>query len=438
MAETDHYETLGVDRGVTQDELKRAYRKLAREHHPDANPDDPEAESRFKKLGAAYEVLSDPERRSLYDRFGTDDPQAARMSDPFASGLGDIFEAFFGGEGSPFGAAAGGSRGRRGPPRGEDLETHADLDLEDIVYGMKKAVKVRTAVRCESCEGTGAKSGTTPIRCPACSGSGQVRRVRQSLLGQMVTTSACPSCDGFGEKIESKCSACRGHGRSVERKSYTFEVPPGVEDGTTLRLTGKGAVGPRGGPNGDLYVHLRVRPHPHLRREGDNLVHLMHIPFTQAALGVTLDYETFDDTITIKIPRGTETGSELRIARKGVPRMGRQRRGDLLIRFVVDVPDDLTSEQAELVRQLAELRGEEVGKPRKRRHVNQRDRDRGAGTRSSHTVASDSNATDSDKIDSDKTDSRTAEQEDEMEMNDEAADKSSDGGLFGKIRSALR
>lgn len=359
----DHYETLGVDRRATQEELKRAYRKLARKHHPDANPGDPEAESRFKELSAAFEVLSDPERRSRYDRFGTDDPQAARMSDPFSSGLGSLFEAFFG-QGSPFGASAGRAGARSGPPRGENLEAHVDLDLRDVVFGVRKDVKVRTAVRCESCNGSGARKGTAPTRCAACSGTGQVSQMRQSLLGQMVTTTTCTACEGLGETIESPCEDCTGHGRTVKRRTYKVDVPIGVKNGTSLRLTGRGAAGPRGGPNGDLYVRLRVRPHPYLRREGDDLVHEMHIPFTQAALGVTLEYETLDGAEEIEIAAGTETGAQLRLPGKGVPNMAGRGRGSLIVSFVVDVPDDLTAEQEDLVRQLAELRGEEVAKPR--------------------------------------------------------------------------
>ena len=360
----NHYETLGVAEGATQEELKRAYRRLARKHHPDANPDDPEAEARFKKVSAAYEVLSDPDRRSMYDRFGTDDPKRTRSSDPFGGGLGSLFEAFFG-QGSPFGAGVGGSwSGKSGPPRGEDVEAHIDLELRDVVFGAQSEVRVRTAVRCESCDGNGAEKGTTPIRCDTCSGSGQVRQVRHSMLGQMVTSSPCDRCHGLGERIESPCSDCQGHGRIVKRRTYTVEVPVGVEDGTILRLTGRGAAGPRGGPSGDLYVHTSIRPHPQLRREGDDLVHEMHIPVTQAVLGAKLEYETLDGTEKVKIDRGTQTGTERLLHGKGVPHIGGSGRGDLLIRFVVDVPDDLTPEQDDHFRKLAELRGEQVAPPR--------------------------------------------------------------------------
>ena len=357
----DHYETLGVDRDATDEELKRAYRKMARRYHPDANPGDPEAEARFKEVSGAYEVLSDPERRSLYDRFGTDDPGAARGADPFGGGLGSIFDAFFGAE-SPFGGF-GSSPRHRGPPPGEDLETHVDLDLSDVVFGAEREVSVRTAVRCEACDGSGAKAGTSPVRCTQCRGSGQVRQVRQSMLGQMVTTGVCERCGGLGEMIEQPCEECDGHGRRLERRTYSVQVPAGVDDGTTLRLSGRGAAGPRGGAHGDLYVHTRVRPHPRFHRDGSDLVHELHVPFTQAALGARLEYETLDDTETITIARGTETGAVLRLRGRGVPHVRGRGRGDLLIRLVVDVPDDLTDEQEELVRRLAELRGEEVAEP---------------------------------------------------------------------------
>ena len=361
---SDHYETLGVAHDATHEELKRAYRKLAREHHPDANPGDLESEARFKKVSAAYEVLSDPERRSTYDRFGTDDPKRIRSSDPFSGGLGSLFEAFFG-QDSPFGTATGSSwGGKSGPPRGEDVEAHIDLDLRDVVFGAQSEVQVRTAVRCKSCDGSGAEKGTTAIRCDACAGSGQVRQVRQSMFGQMVTASPCDRCHGLGERIDNPCSECQGHGRIVKRRTYKVEVPVGVEDGTILRLTGRGAAGPRGGPNGDLYVHTRIHPHPYLRRDGHDLIHEMHIPVTQAALGAKLNYETLDGSEKIVIASGTETGTELSLSGKGVPHIRGTGRGNLLIRFVVDVPDDLTLEQADLLRKLAELRGEQVTPPR--------------------------------------------------------------------------
>lgn len=351
---SDYYETLGVDTSATDEEIKRAYKKLARKYHPDLNPGDAEAEARFKEIGSAYEVLSDAERRSRYDRFGTDQPQGA----DFAGGFGDIFEAFFGGN-----MGFGGGGGRNGPPRGEDLETHVDLDLEDVVFGGEREVTIRTAVRCEPCDGSGAAVGTSPDTCGECGGAGQVRRVRQSVLGQMVTATACPSCGGLGETIETPCGMCEGQGRTIEQRTYSVEVPAGVDDGSTLRLTGRGAAGARGGSNGDLYVHVRVRPHPTFRRDGDDLVHELHVPFTQATLGAHIEYDTLDGPEDLVVPRGTESGTTFRLRGRGIPHVRGRGRGDLRVNVVVEVPDDVDEEQESLLRRLAELRGEAVAEP---------------------------------------------------------------------------
>jgi molecular chaperone DnaJ len=355
---TDYYETLGVARDATDEEIKRAYKKLARVHHPDLNPGDGASEARFKEVGAAYEVLRDPERRSRYDRFGTDQPGAG--GDPFGGGLGDIFEAFFGGGGSAFGQ---GNQRRSGPPRGEDLETTVDLDLEEVVFGGDQEVTIRTAVRCEDCDGSGAEAGKEPITCPECNGAGQVRRVRQSVLGQMVTASACGNCGGLGHVIEDPCATCDSQGRTIEQRTYSVEVPAGVDDGSTLRLSGRGAAGPRGGPNGDLYVHVRVRPHATLHRDGDDLVHDLYIPFTQAVLGAHLSYETLDGTEDLVIPSGTESGTVFRLRGHGVPHVRGRGRGDLRVNIVIEVPDDLDDAQDELLRQFASARGEEIAEP---------------------------------------------------------------------------
>ena len=350
----DHYETLGVEKNATDEEIKRAYKKLARKFHPDLNPGDVEAETRFKEINSAYEVLSDPERRSRFDRFGTDQPQGA----DFGAGFGDIFEAFFGGNGG-----FGGGGGRSGPPRGEDLEAHVDLELEDVVFGGEREVTIRTAVRCEPCDGSGAAVGTSPDTCAECGGAGQVRRVRQSVLGQMVTATACPSCGGLGQTIATPCGMCEGQGRTIEKRTYSVEVPAGVDDGSTLRLTGRGAAGPRGGSNGDLYVHVRVRPHPTFRRDGDDLVHELHVPFTQATLGAHIEYETLDGPEDLVVPRGTESGTTFRLRGRGVPHVRGRGRGDLRVDIVVEVPDDLDEAQEDLLRRFAELRGEPIAEP---------------------------------------------------------------------------
>ena len=347
----DYYELLGVDRSATQDEIKRAYRKLARELHPDANPGDPSAEARFKQVAEAYEALGDPERRARYDRFGS---SGARAGDPFAGGgLGDLFDAFFN----------TGARADTGPQRGADLEVIAHLTLEDVVNGVAKDVTVRTAVACDTCEATGAAPGSQATRCDQCGGTGQVRQVRQSILGQMVTTTTCARCSGEGVTISSPCVACSGEGRRVEEQTYSVEVPPGVDDGSTLRLTGRGAVGRRGGGAGDLYVQVRVDEHPRFLRHDDDLLAELHIPLTQAALGASVDFDSIDGVVAIDLPVGSQTGRQFRFRDRGVPRLRNRGRGDLVLTLVVDTPTDLTPEQEELLRMLAKERGEDVKEP---------------------------------------------------------------------------
>ncbi|MEY4372912.1 MAG: molecular chaperone DnaJ [Actinomycetota bacterium] len=360
----DFYELLGVGRDANADDIKKAYRRRARELHPDANPDDPSAEDRFKEVARAYEVLSDPEQRSRYDQFGEAGLGAgagAGSGDFFGGGgLGDIFEAFFGGNG--FGGA---QRGPTGPPRGQDLEVMADIAFEQAVFGANIPVTLRTAVACEPCEGSGAASGTTPTRCDMCQGTGQVRRVRQSLLGQMVTSGPCQRCGGMGEHIASSCPSCHGEGRVVVEKTYNVDVPAGVDNGSTLRLTGRGAVGPRRGAAGDLYVHLRVAAHDRYVRDGDDLVTEIRVSVAQAALGTGVDLPTLDGDEHIDVPAGSQHGKVFVLRGKGVPRLAQRRsgRGDLRVQLHVEVPTKLTAREAELLRALAAERGEHVNDP---------------------------------------------------------------------------
>ena len=355
---TDYYAVLEVPRDASADDIKRSYRRLARQHHPDTNAD-PEAEARFKEVALAYEVLSDPEKRQRYDRFGAD---GGAGGDPFGfgggGGVNDIFEAFFGGN-SPFGGG-GGRQGRAGPPRGVDLEATAELTFEEAVFGARHPVEVRTALSCEDCDATGAKPGTEPITCLECAGAGQVQRVRQSFLGQMVTTSVCPRCGGQGQVISEPCATCGGEGRTVGTRTYTVDIPAGVDSGSTLRLTGRGAVGPRGGPSGDLFVHVRVGPHERFVRHGLDLHCELPVSFAQAALGTHLQFDTLDGTEDLVVPRGTASGREFRLKGRGVPHLERRHRGDLIVRALVDVPTDLTPEQEDLLRQFAEQRGDDV------------------------------------------------------------------------------
>ncbi len=360
-APTDYYALLGVTADASADDIKRAYRRLAREHHPDANPDDAGAEARFKEIAVAYETLSDPERRRRYDMFGPEGAAGGPGQGPFggAGGLGDIFDMFFGGGGGGFGGPSGPS----GPPRGVDLEATVRVAFADAVFGTEEPVTVRTAVGCDTCEGSGCAPGTYPSRCEECGGAGQVRRVRQSLLGQMVTASPCPRCAGMGEWIEHRCDDCGGEGRQVVERTYTIDVPAGIDDGQTLRLTGRGAIGPRGGAAGDLYVHIRVEPHERFERRGLDLHCDLPVAMVQAALGAELALELLDGTEQITVAPGTQSGTEVRLRGRGVPRVDGRGRGDVRVRLVVETPTKPSKDEEALLRQLAELQGHPVAAP---------------------------------------------------------------------------
>ena len=347
MAGRDYYEVLGVSPRATAEEIKQAYRRVARESHPDRNPGDSVAEERFKEAAAAYEVLSDPERRANYDRFG----EAEAPSNPF-----DIFSAFFGDAG--FGGFAGGGRGAASV--GADIETVLEIDLADAVFGGVQEFSVTLAVPCGDCEASGAAEGTAETTCGDCGGSGQVRQVRQSLLGQMVTAGPCRRCAGLGRNVEHPCGACAGQGRVKGDRTYSVDVPPGVDTGTTLRLSGRGGAGLRGGPHGDLYVQVHCRPHPSIQRRGDDLLLILDVPVTQAALGGRVTVETLDGPLELRIAPGTQTGRTIVSRYKGVPRGRGRGRGNLIVEIMVKTPEDLSGDQADLLRELARLRGEEV------------------------------------------------------------------------------
>jgi molecular chaperone DnaJ len=368
----DFYDLLGVGSQATEDEIKRAYRKLARELHPDTN-DDPAAEEQFKKVTLAYETLREPERRRRYDMFG---PEGLRGTgaggggggggaggfgaETFAANLGDLFESFFG-SGGPFASGAGGGRrGRAGPPPGPDLEITLELGFKDAVFGGTHDVRLRVPLPCDTCGTTGARPGTSAEPCGPCNGTGQIRQVRQSILGQMVTTGRCNRCGGMGEVVRAPCSDCHGEGRRLRDQAYPVEVPAGVDNGNTLRVPSMGGAGPRGGPRGDLYVHLRVRPHERFQRQGFDLVHTLTVPFTQAALGAYIRFETLDGAEDLVIPRGTQSGRVFHLRGRGVPHVDGRGRGDLQVKVQVETPDKLTKEEEHLLRQFAAERGEEV------------------------------------------------------------------------------
>jgi molecular chaperone DnaJ len=358
----DFYELLGVSRSASADEIKKAYRKRAREFHPDANPENDAAAEKFREVARAYEVLSDDKQRARYDQFGeagVGGAGGASANDIFGGGLGDIFETFFGGGGSPFGG--GRQRGPAGPPRGQDVEVIVDIDFIEAVFGGQISVELKLPVRCSTCDGSGAGENTEPVTCSECSGSGQVQRVRQSLLGQMVTATPCTRCGGLGQVITTPCGTCRGEGRVTEDTSYQVDVPAGVDTGSTLRLTRRGAAGPRGGANGDLYVHLRVRPDEAFTRDGDDLVTEVPISIAQAALGTSLKLETLDGTEDLVISPGTQPGREFILRQRGVPHLQGRGRGDLIARVRVDVPTSLTDDEVSLLTQFAAGREETVG-----------------------------------------------------------------------------
>ena len=351
----DLYAILDTDSGASADEIKKAYRKLARQFHPDTNPGDEEAERRFKEVAQAYEVLSDPERRAHYDRFGSvDGGMGGAGFGGGAESFVDIVDALFGRGGR------GQTRGPTGPPRGRDVEVIVDVSLEEAVLGGEASFDLDIDTPCETCEATGSAGSTAPSTCTTCNGVGQVQQMTRTILGQMVSANTCPTCMGFGQVVTDPCEVCSGEGRNAESKTFTIEVPAGVDNGSRFRLNGRGAAGPRGGGRGDIYVVLRVRQHDRFRREGDDLIEELWVPITQAALGAKLIYATLDGDEELLIPPGTRTGKDFRLRGRGVPRLHRRGRGDLIVRVVVDTPEDLTKEQTEVLRKFAELRGDDV------------------------------------------------------------------------------
>jgi molecular chaperone DnaJ len=353
----DLYGLLGVRPDASDDEIKKAYRARARELHPDTNPGDAASEAKFKEVSVAYEVLRDPEKRARYDRFGPEGVFGGQGGGAggfgFEGGLGDIFEAFFG--------QMGGTGGRRrGPAPGSDAEVRIGLEFAEAVFGCRKEISVRLPVTCDACAGRGAAPGTEPVTCTDCGGAGEIRRVRQSLLGQVVTASACPRCAGLGETIPHPCPECGGEGRRMEERTFTVEVPAGVDNGSTLRLAERGAAGQRGGPSGSLFVHLVVTPDPRFERDGDNLHTTLTIGIAQAALGTEVEVDTLEGTHPVAVRGGTQPGFIERIRGEGVPHLRGRGRGDLFVHVLVETPCGLDAAQEDLLRQFAAARGEQV------------------------------------------------------------------------------
>ena len=354
----DYYEILGVSRGASEAEIKKAYRRLAHDHHPDVNAHDTGAEERFKELTEAYEVLSNPESRRAYDTYGHQVPRGATGGypggDPFG-GFQDIFEAFFGDRG--FGGSFFGTSAARGPSRGSDAEVEVEVSLREAAYGADREVNVQTVKNCSVCDGVG---GTESHACTTCGGAGVVRTVRESFLGQMVSTQTCSTCGGRGRIIDVHCDNCRGSGRVSEVVTRRLRVPEGIESGMRMRVPGAGHAGEPGAPPGDLYVTVRVEEDPQLMRDGEDLVHRLRISFVEAALGVETEVPTLDGTTPVRIEPGTQPGKTLRLRGEGMPRMRRRGRGDLKVVVDVMVPTRLTGEQRELLERFEAMSGEET------------------------------------------------------------------------------
>jgi molecular chaperone DnaJ len=347
------YDTLGVAKGASQDEIKKAYRKLARQYHPDKNPGDQEAEDRFKEVQGAYDVLSDEEKRKQYDRFGATNgrpgPGGQNVNYDFSGfdvgDLGDLFGGIFGG------GTRGGTRAHRQPVRGDDVIAEVHLSFEDALHGSDVKVPVELTVSCRECGGTGARPGTAPVICPECNGRG----VRSESQGLFALSQPCPRCRGNGTVIEQPCPKCHGSGRERRIKTYTVKIKPGVKDGTKIRLKGKGEAGENGGPAGDLIVVTRVASSDTYERRGDDLIVQVPVSFATAALGGKVDVQTPEGLVTLKIPAGSEDGKLLRIKGRGAPRLSGSGKGDVLARVRIQVPKRVNKKEKELLEQLQEL-----------------------------------------------------------------------------------
>ncbi|MEW6240219.1 MAG: molecular chaperone DnaJ [Chloroflexota bacterium] len=354
MSNRDYYDILGVGRNASDDEIKAAFRKLARQYHPDVNKE-PDAEEKFKEINEAYGVLSDAEKRARYDRFGKEGLGNMGGFHDYTADFGDLFEELFG----SFGFSTG-RRSRRSPRRGRDLQMQVTLTFEEAVFGVEKEIEFQREETCSRCNGSGAEPGTSPTRCSTCGGQGEVRQVRQTFLGQMVQTATCPTCNGRGETISSPCKTCRGGGLERKVVKKKVQIPAGVDGGTQIRLAGEGGPGVYGGPNGSLFLVLDVQPHKFFKRRENDIFLNLDINVAQAVLGAEIEVPTLDGNEKLKIPAGTQPGKIFQIKGKGVPYLRRSGRGDQKVIVNVAIPSKLTKEQRELFEKLAESLGTTV------------------------------------------------------------------------------
>lgn len=361
MSKRDYYEVLGVSKTATQDELKKAYRKLARKYHPDLNKDNPEAAEKFKECNEAYSVLSDEQKRAQYDQLGPEAFENGGMGGgPGAGGFGgfggfggsgmeDIFDMFFGGQGR------GGRSNNAGPQRGADLRYDMEITFEEAAFGVEKEISLKRAERCEHCHGEGAEPGSKVETCPECHGSGYVRFTQNTMFGQMVNERPCSRCHGEGKIISNPCKECGGSGTVKKTKKLKVKIPAGVDNGSRLRVGGEGEAGLKGGPSGDLYVYLYVKPHKFFERDGTTVLCEVPINIVQATLGAEIKVPTLDGQVTMKVPEGTQPGKVMRLKGKGIPSLRGGGRGDQLVRMKVVVPTKLTDKQKDALQKFADI-----------------------------------------------------------------------------------
>ena len=359
----DYYEVLGVDKGASEDELKKAYRKLARKYHPDLNKDNPEAADKFKEVNEAYEVLSDKDKRAKYDQFGFAGVDPSYGGGAAGAGgfggfdmgdLGDLFGSFFGG-----GFGGGRSQRRNAPQRGESIQQNLILSFEEAAFGCEKEISFNCIDTCDDCGGTGAAKGTTAETCPNCRGTGSVMQTQRTPLGVFQTQTSCPNCRGTGKIIKKPCAKCGGVGRLRKKRTFKVKVPAGIDEGQVLRERGMGSAGVNGGPAGDLLISISIRPHPIFTREGQDVYVDIPVSFVQAALGDTLQVPTIDGRVEYKMPEGTQTGTVFRMRGKGIQNLNGRGRGDQYVRVNVEVPKNLSDKQKKLLREFEETATDE-------------------------------------------------------------------------------
>lgn len=353
----DYYEVLGVSKSASDDEIKKAFRQQSKKYHPDLHPGDKAAEEKFKEVNEAYQVLSDADKKSRYDRFGhagVDPTYGAGGAGGGFNGagfdFGDIFGDIFGG----FGGFGGGGSRRNGPRRGADVRQVVDVTFEEAAFGCTKKINLTKQEKCDTCNGSGAKPGTTAETCPHCRGTGQIQTQQRTILGYMTNVTTCPDCKGEGKIIKEPCRDCRGTGKVRKSKTIEINIPAGIDNGQTMQLSGQGEAGDRGGPNGDLLITIRVRPHEIFKREGNDVYIAMPISFAQAALGATLTVPTLDGAVEYEIPEGTQTGTKFRLRGKGIPYIRSKSRGDQYVTVNVEVPKNLTQKQKDILMEFDE------------------------------------------------------------------------------------